>query len=134
VTTSYTSTGLAAATSYSFRVRAVDAAGNVGPFSPTTTATTSAIPTTRTAYWAPSPDHNTLVTSYVMEIYAVGATPGVDTPLASQNLGKPSIVGGECSADVTATINALAAGNYHIVLGSVGAGGIGRGAPVAFTR
>jgi hypothetical protein len=69
-----------------------------------------------------------------MEIYAVGATPGVDTPLASQNLGKPAIVSGECSADVTATINALPLGNYLVVLGSVGTGGIGRGAPISFTR
>jgi chitodextrinase len=133
-TTSYTNTGLSAATSYSFRVRAVDASGNVGPFSPTATAMTAAVPTTRTAYWAPSPDHNTLVTSYVMEVYAVGATPGVNTPLASQSLGKPAVVDSECSADVTATINALTPGNYQIVLGAVGSGGTGRGAAIPFTR
>jgi fibronectin type 3 domain-containing protein len=41
-TTSFSDTGLAAATSYSYRVRAVDAAGNAGSYSLVATATTSA--------------------------------------------------------------------------------------------
>jgi hypothetical protein len=39
---SFNDTGLSASTSYSYRVRAVDAAGNLGPYSPTATATTQA--------------------------------------------------------------------------------------------
>src|SRR5205814_1424211 len=38
--TSYSNTGLAAATSYSYRVRAADAAGNLSGYSNTATATT----------------------------------------------------------------------------------------------
>jgi chitodextrinase len=38
--TSFNDTGLSASTSYSYRVRATDAAGNLGPYSPTATATT----------------------------------------------------------------------------------------------
>jgi chitodextrinase len=42
--TSYSDTGLAATTSYSYRVRATDAAGNLGPYSNVTTAITLALP------------------------------------------------------------------------------------------
>ncbi|PYN14045.1 MAG: hypothetical protein DME06_05600, partial [Candidatus Rokuibacteriota bacterium] len=38
----YSDTGLAAATSYSYQVRATDAAGNLGPYSPVASATTKA--------------------------------------------------------------------------------------------
>ena len=41
-TTSYSNTGLTASTSYSFRIRATDAAGNLSGYSSTATATTSA--------------------------------------------------------------------------------------------
>jgi chitodextrinase len=40
-TTTYNNTGLTASTSYSYRVRATDAAGNLSPYSNTATATTS---------------------------------------------------------------------------------------------
>jgi len=41
-TTSFNNTGLAPSTSYTYRVRATDAAGNLGPYSATATATTLA--------------------------------------------------------------------------------------------
>ena len=44
--TTFNDTGLAAVTSYSYQVRAVDAAGNQGPFSNTASATTQAQPDT----------------------------------------------------------------------------------------
>ena len=43
-TTGYSNTGLSAGTSYSYQVRALDAAGNQGPFSAAVTASTSAPP------------------------------------------------------------------------------------------
>ena len=46
-TTGYSNTGLSASTSYSYQVRAVDAAGNQGPFSATATASTPALPDTQ---------------------------------------------------------------------------------------
>ncbi len=45
-TNSYTDTGLTASTSYSYKVEATDAAGNLSGFSSTATATTSAAPDT----------------------------------------------------------------------------------------
>ena len=42
--TGYSDTSVAASTSYAYRVRAADAAGNLGPFSDTATATTPAPP------------------------------------------------------------------------------------------
>src|SRR5215475_4583813 len=46
-TTSFNDTGLTASTSYSYRVRATDAAANLGPYSATGTATTQAPPDTQ---------------------------------------------------------------------------------------
>ncbi len=51
--TAYTNTGLSGSTSYSYRVRATDAAGNLGGYSASATAVTSAAPDT-TAPTAPS--------------------------------------------------------------------------------
>ena len=47
-TANYSDTVLSGNTSYSYRVRATDAAGNLGPYSPTASATTPAAPTTIT--------------------------------------------------------------------------------------
>ena len=54
--TTYDNTGLAAATSYSYRVRAADARGNLGPYSPVATASTSADPGQAAADGAHEPD------------------------------------------------------------------------------
>jgi fibronectin type 3 domain-containing protein len=50
--TTFSDTGLSAATSYSYRVRATDAALNTSPYSGTASATTSAIPTGLVAAYA----------------------------------------------------------------------------------
>jgi len=118
---------------YSLTARAVDNGGA------TTTSAARAVnvnpaASPRNAVFAPSPDHNTLVTSYVFEVFAAGANPATATPIATQNIGKPPIVNGECTADVSATINALAPGNYQGTVTAVGSGGSSRSAPVAFTR
>ena len=98
------------------------------------TVTVNAPASQRTSVFNPSPDHNTLVTSYLLEIFPPGANTATATPIASQNFGKPPIVNGEITADATATINALAPGNYQATVASVGSGGSSRSAPTAFTR
>jgi hypothetical protein len=81
-----------------------------------------------------SPDHNSLVNSYLLEIFAAGADPSTATPIATQNLGKPAVVNGECTADISATVNALAPGNYRATVAAVGSGGSSRSAPADFTQ
>ncbi|HXD23802.1 MAG TPA: LamG-like jellyroll fold domain-containing protein [Gemmatimonadaceae bacterium] len=53
-TTTYSNTGLTASTSYTYRVRAVDAAGNLGSYSNAASAMTQAPPGDRTPPTAPS--------------------------------------------------------------------------------
>jgi YD repeat-containing protein len=50
-TTSYTDTGLTASTTYSYRMRATDAAGNLSSYSSTVSATTSAAGSGPVGYW-----------------------------------------------------------------------------------
>jgi hypothetical protein len=78
--------------------------------------------------FTPSTDHAT-VTSYLLEIYTAGATPGTSTPVASRNLGKPAVVSGEISVDVATLITPLAAGNYIATVSAVSASGSGRSTP-----
>jgi len=72
---------------------------------------------------------------YVFEVFPAGAVPGVGAPVASQNLGLPPVVNGECTVDVKTTIAGLASGSYIATVASVSAGeGKLRSAPFAFTR
>jgi len=53
-----------------------------------------------------------VVLNYLLEIFAAGTDPAVSTPVATQNVGLPATVNGECTADVRNTILGLAPGNY----------------------
>jgi hypothetical protein len=90
--------------------------------------------TTRSVVFTASPDHATLVTRYVLDIFAAGADPNTATPLASQDLGKPAVVSGDCTADITQTFSALASGNYVATVSAVGAGGSARSGAAAFAK
>ena len=61
-TTTYKDTGALASTSYSYRVRATDAAGNLGPYSNTASATTPAAPSGLVAAYAFDEGSGTTVT------------------------------------------------------------------------
>ena len=86
------------------------------------------------AVFNPSPDHDTTVTSYQFYVFESGANPSTATPLASQDVGKPAVVSGEVTAEVTSTITALQPGTYQAAIAAVGAGGITQSAPATFTR
>ena len=89
----------------------------------------------RTAVFTPAPDHETAVDRYVFEVFPLGAHTTVANPVATQDLGKPSITNGECRADVAATVFALAPGTYIATVTASGSGGSTSGAPSAqFTR
>jgi YVTN family beta-propeller protein len=64
-----------------------------------------------TAVFEPSAD-NASVTQYVLDIFVAGSNPATAAPVATQNLGKPPIVIGEMSADISPTTALLASGSY----------------------
>jgi hypothetical protein len=83
----------------------------------------------------PSSNGATAVNYYVFEIFTAGANPATATPLQSQNLGKPAIVSGECTVDVSATIQSLPAGTYIATVTAIGSGGEAQSAASpSFTR
>ena len=71
---------------------------------------------------------------YVLEIFPAGANPNTAAPVATQNLGLPAVVAGECSADVRTTIVGLAPGSYIATVVSMGPGGKLRSNTFSFTR
>ena len=76
-----------------------------------------------------------VVEYYVFEVFAAGADPNVAVPVATQNLGVPLIINGQCAVDVKDTIAGLVPGSYVATVSSVSAGeGALRSAPVVFTR
>ena len=87
---------------------------------------------TRVAF-TPSPDHGTLVQRYVFEVFTASTGPS-GAPIASQDLGLPSIEAGEISADISATLAALPSGSYVATVTAIGSSGEGASEPVSFTR
>ena len=69
-----------------------------------------------------------------LAIVAAGANPSVAAPIATQTIGVPPVVAGECSADVRATIVALAPGNYVATVAAMTSAGKLRSNTFAFTR
>jgi hypothetical protein len=87
------------------------------------------------AIFNPSPDHNSLVQRYVLDVFPAGVDVTSANPVASIDLGKPAILNGECRSDISSFINSLGSGTYVATVSAVGAGGSGQSAPSnAFTR
>src|SRR6185369_7531418 len=76
-TASFNDTGLTASTSYTYRVRATDAAANLGPFSPTATATTQAAPDTQAPTAPGTPVPNVISSTQI----------NLTWPVATDNVG-----------------------------------------------
>jgi hypothetical protein len=75
------------------------------------------------------------VSYYLFEVFAAGSDPSAGSPIATQNLGIPVVVNGECSADVRSALTGLAPGSYIATVSAVtGVEGVLRSAPFAFTR
>jgi regulation of enolase protein 1 (concanavalin A-like superfamily) len=99
----------------------------------TVSGSTTALP--RTVAFTASADHDTLVRSYRLEVYKSGTTPGTGTPVATSDLGKPSVgADGEIAVDRATFFQALAPGNYVATVMAVGDSAGARSAPVSFTR
>jgi regulation of enolase protein 1 (concanavalin A-like superfamily) len=82
-----------------------------------------------------SADHATMVTYYLLEVFAAGANPSTATPVSSLNLGKPTPdASGLITLNEAGFFNALARGSYIATVSAVGSSGSGRSAAVSFAR
>jgi hypothetical protein len=72
--------------------------------------------------FVPSANAATSVTSYTVAIYRA-IDPVTASPVATRNLGKPAVVSGEISVDISTLVNSLAAGSYYAVVRAIGPGG-----------
>lgn len=131
----YAFTASLPAGTYSLTAVATDNTGATA-ISPAVSITVSAATTApRAVAFTASKDHSTLVTKYVLEVYAAGATPGSSTPRATSDLGKPTPSStGEITVDRSAFFQALAPGNYIATVSAVGSSGTARSSSVSFTR
>jgi regulation of enolase protein 1 (concanavalin A-like superfamily) len=82
----------------------------------------------RTAIFTASTDHATAVDRYFLEIFPAGSDPLVANPVATRDLGKPAVVSGQCTVDVSSTTVALPAGSYVATVTAIGSGGSSRSA------
>jgi chitinase len=120
--------------SYTLTAVARDNDGATTTSSARTVTVVAATTASKSVMFSASPDHNTLVNSYLIEIFTAGANTSTAKPIASRDLGKPAVAKGECTADVTSLIGALAPGTYQVTVAAVGAGGKARSAPFSLTR
>jgi hypothetical protein len=67
-------------------------------------------------------DYATNVDSYTVELRRSGDAVTAP-PIATGNLGKPAVIGGEISLDISSLVDPLPAGSYYAVVVSRGPGG-----------
>ena len=79
-------------------------------------------PLPKRAIFTASPDHAT-VSRYSLDVFTAGANPATSLPIATQTLGKPAVVNGDCDVDVSATILGLPGGNYFATVVAISSGG-----------
>ena len=116
---------------YTVRAVATDNEGaTASSTSVTVTVYPASIPQARptTAIFVPSSDHNTNVTSYVVGIYRA-SDPVTASPSATRDLGKPSVVDGEISVNISTTLDPLPTGSYYAIVWAIGPGGTAASAP-----
>ena len=84
--------------------------------------------------FSPSADDAT-VTSYRVDVFAVGADPNTATPVSSFDAGKPPP---DANNDITVSapsfFSDLSPGTYQLTVSAINATGIGRSSPLSFTR
>jgi hypothetical protein len=116
---------------YSFKAVAYDATGA----SATSSTITVTVGPPKWVVFTASVDHATLVTKYVLKVYAAGANPATATPIATSDLGKPApATSGDITVDRATFFSGLAVGSYIATVTSVGTAGQTQSAGVPFTR
>jgi hypothetical protein len=73
--------------------------------------------------FTPSANYATAVNSNLLEIFQAGSNPATASPIATQNLGKPAVVNGQCNVDIAQTIFNLPTGTYIATVTAIGNGG-----------
>ena len=120
--------------SYTLTAVAVDADGATAASAAVNITVTVAQAAARVAFTA-STDHDTIVTSYLLEVFASGADVNTASPIASKDLGKPAPdANRDITVDETAFFNALAPGSYSVTVAAIAPEGSARCTPVAYTR
>jgi regulation of enolase protein 1 (concanavalin A-like superfamily) len=123
-----------AAGSYSLTAVARDNAGGTRTSTAVAITVTATAPRPTTVVFVPSADHATNVTSYIVAIYRA-ADPVTASPVATRDIGKPAIVNGEISVDISTLVDPLPTGSYYSVVRASGPGGTTASAPSAsFTK
>ena len=85
--------------------------------------------------FTPSVDNDTQVTSYRIDTFVNGTNPASATPVASMDLGKPALVNGNMSADISRLLAPLPPGGYFATVVAIGPQGSTASAPSnSFTR
>lgn len=121
--------------SYSITAVARDSDGGTATSAAIGITVTAAAPASWRVAFTASADHDSNVTSYLLEVFASGADPNTATPVASSDIGKPALdANREVIVDCTSFFEALAAGNYVITVRAIGSGGSTRSTPYSFVR
>jgi regulation of enolase protein 1 (concanavalin A-like superfamily) len=111
-----------AAGSYSLTAVARDNSGGTRTSTAIAVTVTTAPPRPSTLIFVPSSDHSSNVTSYTVALYR-SADPITASPVATRDLGKPAVVSGEISVNISTLVDPLAAGSYKAVVRATGPGG-----------
>ena len=125
-----------AAGTYSLSAQVVDNAGMRRASNAISVTIKAALATTKptTVVFVPSTNHATSVTSYSVALRRAGYSV-TSTPVATRNLGKPAIVSGQISVDISTLVDPLPTGSYYAVVSAIGSGGTSASAPSAtFTK
>lgn len=75
------------------------------------------------AVFTPPANHATAVNRYLLEIFAAGSNPATASPIATLDMGKPSVVGGVCNVYIAPTVMSLPTGTYIATVTAIGSGG-----------
>jgi chitinase len=95
---------------YTVYALARDNSGNVTSTAQRTVTVRGNMPTT--AIFTPSSNDSVAVSYYSIEFFPSTTSPAAGAGVASQNLGKPTMINGQCQANVSTTIQSLQPGTY----------------------
>jgi regulation of enolase protein 1 (concanavalin A-like superfamily) len=111
-----------AAGTYSLTAVARDNAGGTRTSAAVSVTVTGTTTRPTSVVFTASSNHSTAVTSYVVAIYR-STDPITGTPAATRDIGKPTPVNGDITADISTLVNPLPSGTYYAAVRAVGSGG-----------